>query len=334
MWSYILKRLAQLIPLWFLITIVVFILIQLPPGDYLSNMIHTLESRGTTVSQSYIDTFAQRYHLREPMVKQYFYWIGGVLFRGDLGESFVWGKPVAELIGERMALTIAIALLSLLLTWAIAIPAGIYSAIKQYSAFDYISMFIAFIGISIPGFILALILIYEFFALTGIPLTGLFSSAFEAAPWSFAKVIDMLKHIWLPVVLVAVNSTGTMMRTVRGLMLDELGKQYVLTARAKGLKEKRLLIRYPVRMAINPIISTIGWLLPTIIGGEVLISVIMNLQTMGPLMLRSLLSQDMYLSASFLLITSTLTILGTLVSDILLAVMDPRIRYSKIGSLQ
>ena len=333
MLSYILKRIAQLIPLWFLISIVVFVLIQLPPGDYLTNIVHTLESRGTSVSQSYIDTLAKQYHLREPMINQYFYWISGVLFRGDLGQSFVWGAPVAEVIGDRMALTIAISLMSLMLTWAVAIPVGIYSAIKQYSAFDYISMFIAFIGISIPGFILVLILIYQYFALTGIPLTGLFSSAYAAAPWSFGKFLDLLKHIWLPVVLVTVNSAGAMMRNVRGLMLDELGKQYVLTARAKGLKERNLLVRYPVRMAFNPIISTIGWLLPTIIGGEVLISVVMNLQTMGPLMLRSLLSQDMYLSASFLLITSTLTIIGTLVSDILLVVMDPRIRYARVGTL-
>jgi len=333
MLSYILRRLAQLIPLWFLITIVVFVLIQLPAGDYLTNLIQTLEVRGTTVSQSYIDALASRYHLREPMVNQYLFWIGGVLTRGDLGYSLVWGAPVAEVIASRMALTIVISLMSLLLTWAVAIPAGIYSAIKQYSAFDYIAMFIAFIGISIPGFILVLIIIYYYFALTGIPLTGLFSDAYASAPWSFAKFLDLLKHIWLPVVLVTINSAGAMMRSVRGLMLDELGKQYVLTARAKGLKERNLLVKYPVRMAFNPIISTIGWLLPTIIGGEVLISVVMNLQTMGPLMLRSLLSQDMYLSASFLLITSTLTIIGTLISDILLVIMDPRIRYSKGDTL-
>ena len=331
MLTYILKRLTQFIPLWFLITVVVFVLIQLPPGDYLTNMISNLESQGTQVSQAYIDNLTQRYHLREPMVSQYFYWLGGVLFRGDLGTSFVWQKPVAEVISDRMALTIALSLLSLLVSWAIAIPVGIYSAIKQYSIFDYVSMFIAFLGASVPGFIMALFLVYQFFNATGIAITGLFSSTYVSASWSFAKFLDLMKHVWLPVVIIAVNSTGAMMRTVRGLMLDELGKEYVLTARAKGLTEPRLMIKYPVRLAFNPIISTIGWLLPSIIGGEVLVSVILNLQTMGPLMLRSLLNQDMYLAASFLLITSTLTLFGTLVSDILLVTLDPRIRFSRIG---
>jgi len=331
MLSYILKRLMQLIPIWFLITIVVFVLIQLPPGDYLTTMVNTLEAQGTTISQTQIDALSQRYRLNEPIASQYLFWLGGV-FRGDLGPSFIWQKPVAEVIGDRMALTIALALMSLLLTWAIAIPVGIYSAIKQYSIFDYISMFVAFLGASVPGFILALFLIYQFFAATGIAITGLFSSEFASAPWSFAKLLDMMQRVWVPVVIIAVNGTGSMMRSVRGLMLDELSKQYVLTARAKGLAEPRLIIKYPVRMAFNPIISTIGWLLPAIIGGEALVSVVMNLQTMGPIMLRALQNQDMYMAASFLLITGTLTIIGTLISDILLVILDPRVRYSRIAA--
>jgi peptide/nickel transport system permease protein len=326
MLNFILKRILKIILLWFIISIIIFILIQLPPGDYLTSMMASLDAQGTTVSNSYIESITKQYHLDKPIIIQYLYWIKGILLEGDLGNSFVWQKPVTELIKERMLLTIIVSLISLLVTWALAVPIGIYSAIRQYSFFDYFFMVFSFIGLSAPGFLIALIIMYQVFKFTGMAITGLFSPEFTNAPWSIAKFIDMLKHLWFPIFLIAFSGIGTMMRNVRALMLDEIKKQYVITARAKGLSENKMLLKYPVRIAFNPIISTIGWLLPTIIAGELLISIILNLPTMGPLMLSALLHQDMFLAASFLLIVSTLTLIGTLISDILLAFMDPRVK--------
>jgi len=221
--------------------------------------------------------------------------------------------------------------MTLIFTWLVAVPIGIFSATHQYSVWDYFFTFLGFIGVSVPGFLIALVIVYAIFSKTGVAITGLFSPEYVTAPWGLPKILDMLKHVWLPIIIIGLSGTAGLIRTVRGMMLDELGKQYVITARAKGVPEKRLLFKYPIRVAVNPIISTIGWLLPSIISGESLVSIVLNIQTMGPVLMKALLSQDMYLAGSFLLITSTLTVIGTLISDILLAWLDPRIRFGGVA---
>ncbi|AEE96395.1 ABC transporter permease [Mahella australiensis] len=330
MLNYVGRRVLQLIPLLIAISIIIFVIIQLPPGDYLTMYIQQLELAGTDVSEAQIELLKSQYHLDEPLVQQYFSWIGNIVFHGDFGLSLLWNQPVTEVIGERITLTIVVSLMTLIFTWLIALPIGIYSATHQYSIGDYIFTFIGFIGVSVPGFLIALVIIYAVFSQTGVAMTGLFSPEFVTAPWGWAKIIDMLKHMWLPVIIIGLSGTAGLIRTVRGMLLDELGKQYVITARAKGVPERRLLFKYPIRVAINPIISTIGWTLPGIISGEALVSIVLNLQTMGPVLMKALQSQDMYLAGSFLLITSTLTIIGTLISDILLAWLDPRIRFGGV----
>jgi peptide/nickel transport system permease protein len=228
-------------------------------------------------------------------------------------------------------MTVIISLLTTIFAWVIAIPIGIYSAIRQYSLFDYIFTFLGYIGLSMPGFLLALILMWFLFVKFGFSMTGLFSPQFATASWSFAKFIDLLKHVWFPVILIGMSGTAGLIRTMRGNLLDELRKQYVITARAKGLPEGKLIFKYPVRIAINPLISTIGWMLPGIISGETLVSIVLNIQTVGPVLLRAVMSQDMYLAGSITLILSILTVVGMLISDILLAWADPRIRYGGLG---
>jgi len=331
MLSFVGRRILQIIPLLVAISIIVFVIIQLPPGDYLTTYIQQLEMTGTEVSEAQIQLLKNQYHLDKPLYQQYFYWITNILFRGNFGLSFLYNRPVSEVIGERMALTIAISLMTLIFTWLVAVPIGIFSATHQYSVWDYFFTFLGFIGVSVPGFLIALVIVYAIFSKTGVAITGLFSPEYVTAPWGLPKILDMLKHVWLPIIIIGLSGTAGLIRTVRGMMLDELGKQYVITARAKGVPEKRLLFKYPIRVAVNPIISTIGWLLPSIISGESLVSIVLNIQTMGPVLMKALLSQDMYLAGSFLLITSTLTVIGTLISDILLAWLDPRIRFGGVA---
>lgn len=330
MLEFIIRRLILFIPLLFVVSVVSFIIIQLPPGDFLTSYIQQLRATGTDVSEETIQSLIKIYGLDKPLYVQYFTWIKNIILRGDFGRSFQWNKPVKEVIGERIALTVFISLLTIFFTWAIAVPIGIYSATHQYTFFDYFFTFIGFVGISMPGFLLALIIIW-IAHLYGFNVTGLFSEAFIEAPWSIAKVIDMLKHVWVAIVIIGLSGTAGLIRVMRATLLDELRKQYVITARAKGLPERRLLFKYPVRMAINPLISTIGWMLPGIISGETLVSIVLNLQTTGPVLLRATMLQDMYLAGSFVLILSALTLTGTLISDILLAWVDPRIRYGKVG---
>jgi peptide/nickel transport system permease protein len=261
---------------------------------------------------------------------RYLRWIWNILRYGNFGRSFQWGQPVSEVIGERLLLTIVMSLVTLLFVWAVAIPIGIYAATHQYSAVDYVLTFIGFIGMSVPSFLLALVLMYVSFAYLNISVTGLFSPEFAEAPWSWSKIWDMLQRLWVPVLVIGTSGTASLIRVMRGTLLDELRKQYVTTARAKGLTERKLLLKYPVRIAINPMISTIGWLLPGIVSGSAIVSIVLNLPTTGPVLLRALMYQDMYLAASFILMLSTLTIVGTLISDILLAAVDPRIRYGGI----
>ncbi|PZE19513.1 ABC transporter permease [Paenibacillus xerothermodurans] len=327
MLNFIGHRLLQLIPLLIAISIIVFVIIQLPPGDFLTTYIQQLELSGTKVDGATIASLEQQYGLNQPMYMQYLIWMKNILLHGDLGRSFQWNLPVSEVIGERLGLTILISVLSLIFIWVVAIPIGIYSASHQYSFLDYVFTFIGFIGLAVPGFLIALILVYVVFVNTGLSITGLFSPEFQDAPWSWDKIVNMLQRIWLPVIVIGMSGTAGLIRVTRGMLLDELQKQYVITARAKGVSERKLLFKYPVRMAINPLLSTIGWTLPAIISGEAIVSIVLNLPTTGPVLLKALMFQDMYLAGSFLLILSVLTVLGTLISDILLAVVDPRIRF-------
>ena len=328
--SYIIKRVLQLIPLIIAISIIVFIIIQLPPGDYITTYVQQLELSGNEVDQSQIESLKRQYAFDKPAYQQYFTWIKNIVTKGDFGKSFQWNLPVAEVIGSRLGITVAISFATLVFVWMVAIPIGIYSATHQYSVFDYIFTFIGFIGLAVPGFLIALILVYVVFKYTGVSVTGLFSPEFQGADWSWAKFVDMLPRIWLPIFVIGIGSTAGLIRTTRAMLLDELQKQYVITARAKGVAEKKLLFKYPVRIAINPLISTIGWTLPALFSGEAIVSIVLNMPTTGPVLLRALMSQDMYLSGSFLLIVSVLTVIGTLLSDILLAVIDPRIRFGGV----
>jgi peptide/nickel transport system permease protein len=328
MLSYIIHRLLIMIPTLFFISIVMFIVIQLPPGDYLTTYIANLQQTGETADEAMIASLRARYGLDQPMIVQYGKWMWG-LMHGDLGQSFSLKKPVRELIGQRLGLTILISLVTMVFTWIIAIPIGIYSATHQYKLFDYIFTFFGFIGMSAPGFMIALVMLYVSYAYFGTSVGGLFSEQYIDAPWSLAKIGDLARHMWVPVVVLAIGGTAGLIRSVRANLLDQLEMPYVITARAKGLSEWRLLIKYPVRIAINPIISTIGWMLPALLSGSVIVDVVLSLPTSGPMLLNALMDQDMYLAGSFVMLLSLLGIIGTLISDILLAWVDPRIRFGK-----
>ena len=246
-----------------------------------------------------------------------------------MGRSFEWDQPVSTLMAERLPLTIILSVATLFLTYLIAIPIGVYSALKQYSLFDYVFSTIGFIGLAIPNFMLALILLYLFFKYFGLSVGGLFSNEYATAPWSIGKVLDLISHLWVPMIVIGSAGTAGLIRVMRGSLLDELGKQYVVTARAKGVRERRLIFRYPVRIAINPIISTIGWQLPNIVSGETIVAIVLSLPTTGPLLFRALLSQDMYLAGSIVLLLGVLTLIGTFISDVLLLLVDPRISFEQ-----
>jgi len=309
-------------------SVVSFTIIQLPPGDYLTSYIVELESSGQSVSQQELLSLKKRYGLDLPMYLQYFKWLWKML-HGDFGKSFQYNKPVKDLIAERLPLTIMISIFTLIFTYAVAIPIGIYSATHQYSVGDYVFTTGGFIGLAIPNFLLALILMFLFYKYLGLSIGGLFSPEYRTAVWSFGKFIDMLKHLPVPIIVIGTAGTAGLLRVMRGCLLDETRKQYVITARAKGVKERTLLFKYPVRVAINPIISTIGWTLPAIISGETITAIVLNLPTTGPLFFGALLTQDTYLAGSTVMFLTFLTIAGTFVSDILLVWIDPRIRYEK-----
>jgi peptide/nickel transport system permease protein len=329
MLQYILRRVLYMIPTLFAISIVSFIIIQLPPGDYLTSLVATMASTGETVDRAQLVALEQRYGLGQPLYVQYWKWISGILLRGDFGQSFEWNQPVSSLIWGRLALTFVLSLSTLLLTWFIAFPIGIYSAVRQYSAGDYISTIIGYVGLAIPNFLLALVLMYIAFKYFNQSVGGLFSPEYADAPWTLGKVWDMLKHLWIPVIIIGTAGTAGLIRIMRANLLDELHKPYVVTARAKGLSETKLLLKYPVRMALNPFVSTLGWTLPVLVSGAAIVSIVLSLPTAGPLLLRALMSQDMYLAGSFIMLLSTLTVIGTLISDVLLAWLDPRIRLTQ-----
>ena len=327
MLSYILMRIVRMVPQIFLISILAFVVIQLPPGDYLEQHLNRLRQSGREIDEAEIRRWEEMYGLDKPMYVQYAKWIWNIVTKFDFGYTFQWNKPVKEVIMSRMWLTFLIALGSAAFTWLVAIPIGIFVAVKQYSVFDYFFTFLGFIGLAVPGFLLAMVLMYVAYTKFGIKVGGLFSPEYQLQGWSWAKVVDMLKHMWLPVILLGIGGTASMIRTLRATMLDELRKQYVTVARAKGLSEIAVLVKYPVRLAINPIISGIMWLLPWLFSGGTVVEIVMNLPTAGPALYRSLMGQDMYLAGSYILITGTLTTLGSLLSDVLLATIDPRIRF-------
>lgn len=324
--KYILKRILYMIPTLFVISIISFVIIQLPPGDFLTTYVAQLAQQGDALDAQAIRALEEQYGLNQPIFVQYWKWISGIVLRGDFGLSFEWQRPVSELIWDRLGLTVFISLLTILVTWIIAIPAAVYVATHQYSFLDYLISFISFVGLGTPGFLVALIYLWFMLEVFGTNAAGLFSEQFINAPWSWAKLMDMLSRIWAPVLILSLDNTAGIIRTVRANLLDELNKPYVETARAKGLKERMLIWKYPVRVALNPFFSTVGWTLAALISGETLVAVVLNIPTAGPLLLRALTSQDMYLAGAFVLLLSTLTVIGTLLSDILLAWADPRIK--------
>ncbi|MCC6453307.1 MAG: ABC transporter permease [Caldilineaceae bacterium] len=323
--KFIVRRLLMTIPTLIAIAIVSFALIQLPPGDFMTSYIAQLESTGTILDDSQVASLRERYGLDQPIYEQFLKWSWNML-HGDFGVSFLWNKPVNELIWERLGLTFIISITTLMFTWVVALPIGVYSAVKQYSVGDYAVTFVGFLGRGIPDFMLALVLMYVMLTYFGISAGGLFSLEYRDAAWSWGKVWDLIQHLWVPIIVLGTSSTAGLIRITRNNLLDELHKPYVETARAKGVSEWRLLWKYPVRLALNPFISTVGWVLPTLISGSTIVSVVLSLPTTGPLLLNALLAQDMYLAGSFLFILSVFTVIGTLISDILLAWLDPRIR--------
>jgi peptide/nickel transport system permease protein len=324
--QYILRRLLYFIPTLLGISIITFFIIQLPPGDFITSF----EARAlATGDQTDIERAAQlreRYGLDQPWYVQYWKWFTGVL-TGDFGYSFQWKQPVSNLLGQRMLLTFLLALASTLFVWAVAIPLGIYCAMHKNTFGDYVASFVGFIGQATPDFLFALVLMWVAFFYFDMSVGGLFSPQYEAAPWSWAKLGDLIGHLWIPMLVIGTNGTAGLIRLLRANLLDEMHKPYVETARAKGLTEWRLTAKYPVRVALNPFISGIGETLPGLISGATITSIVLNLPTAGPLLLQALLSQDMYLAGSYIFLLSLLSVIGVLISDILLAWLDPRIRY-------
>lgn len=326
--NFTIRRFGYIIFILFLVSVVSFIIIQLPPGDWLSSYIASLRVRGATINEEIIEGLKQQYGFDQPPIFQYITWMTG-LVRGDFGFSFTYSRPVIDLIGERLPLTLVISIISVLITYLISIPIGIYSATHQYSVADYTFSFLGFIGLAMPGFLLALILMFLGYRYFGLSIGGLNSPEFIGEDMSWAKFMDMLAHLPIPIIIISLSGTAGLIRILRGTLLDELRKPYVDTARAKGVPERTLLYRYPVRIAINPIISTIGWLLPGVFSGQVIVSIVLNIPTVGPLLYDALRGQDTYLAGSIVMVLSFLTLIGTLISDILLAVVDPRIRIEE-----
>jgi len=323
--QYILKRLLLLPILLVIFSIFAFVIIQAPPGDYITTYIADLAASGSAIEKAQIDVLRERYGLDQPMYVQYLKWMQR-LVTGDLGFSLDWQKPIKELIGERIVLTVILGLFTFAFTWLLAIPIGIISAVKQYSFLDYFFTVFNYFGVATPTFMTALVLMWIAFSQFGVSVTGLFSPEYIDAPWTMGRVRDLLSHMWLPMIILGLDGTARLARIMRANLLDELNKPYVEMARAKGLSESKLVLKYPVRLAINPLVSTIGWYLPLIFSGSVIVATVLNLPTIGPMLLRSLISQDMFLAGTIIMIYLFLAIIGTLISDILLAWLDPRIR--------
>jgi peptide/nickel transport system permease protein len=326
--KYLLRRsLTMFITVW-VISILTFAIIMLPPGDYVDMMINRMLSTGAQAPDAAtIAMLRSNMGLDDPIPVQYGKWMWKIISRGEFGWSFEFQRDALEIIRDRLPMTFALSFSSFMFVWMVALPIGIYAAVKKYSLGDYIVSFVGFVGLAVPSFLLALVCLYIAYKYFGVAAIGLFSREFENAPWTFARVMDFLSHLWIPMVLIGIGGTAGLIRTLRANLLDELNKPYVDTARAKGMPEGRLLWRYPVRHALNPFVSTLGWMLPALISGEVIVAIVLNLPTSGPVLYQALRTQDLYLAAGFLLLLSTLTVIGTFVSDILLAFLDPRIRF-------
>jgi peptide/nickel transport system permease protein len=325
MFGYIVHRLLIMIPTLLVISIVIFTIIQLPPGDYFSTYVAELQSQGEAVDLQKIAFLKAQYGFDKPVWQQYLYWVAGLL-HGDMGYSFEYNLPVRDIVGDKLLLTFIVSFATVVFTYLVAFPIGIYSATHQYSWSDHTLTFLGFLGLATPNFLLALVLLYIANVYFGISIGGLMDPRYIDAPWSWGKFVSVLQHLWIPVVVIGLSGTAGMIRRLRANLLDELHKQYVVTARAKGLPPFRALMKYPLRMALNPFISDIGSLLPHIISGAAVVSVVMSLPTTGPMLLDALRSQDMYLAGSFLMFLASLTVVGVFLSDLALAALDPRIR--------
>ena len=325
MLGFFVRRIMVMIPTLLAISAITFVIIQLPPGDYLTTLMTELESRGEAIDQSRLQFLRETYGLDKPMIEQYFVWLGGMV-TGDYGYSFEYNRPVADVVGDRMLLTIVVSFATIIFIWVVSFPIGIYSATHQYSLGDYGLTFLGFLGLATPNFLLALVLLYFANVTFGTSIGGLMDPVYMDAPWSWGKVVSVLEHLWIPVIVIGTSGTAGMIRRLRANLLDELHKQYVVTARAKGLSPAKVLWKYPLRMAINPFISDIGNLLPQIVSGAAVVSIVLSLPTTGPMLLDALRSQDMYLAGSFLMFLALLTVVGVFLSDVALAMLDPRIR--------
>jgi peptide/nickel transport system permease protein len=325
MLTYLLRRvLLSLLTVW-AISVLTFVIIQAPPGDFVDAYISNLSAGGGSISMEQAEQLRREYALDQPMYVQYFRWLGKIV-RGDFGQAMLWQRPVTEVIGDRLWLTMVVSFAAVLLTWLLALPVGIYSAVRQYSIGDYLFTFFGFLGLAIPSFLLGLLALYFGFVLFGANVGGLFSPEYVEAPWSWGKVRDLLQHLPLPAIILGLAGMAQAIRIMRANLLDELRKPYVVTARAKGLSETQAILKYPVRVALNPFASTIGYTLPYVVSGSIIVSLVMGLPTVGPLLLQALLAQDMFLAGTIVLLLGILTVIGTLISDLILVWIDPRIR--------
>ena len=324
--SYIIRRLLIMVPTVALIAVLTFVVVELPPGDYASRVADAMEQRGENVDMEYIQAIRELYRLDDPTFVRFFRWLGGFM-TGDLGYSIEYRMPVRNVFAQRFPITILLSIASMLFTWAVAFPIGLYSAVRQYSFGDYFWSVVGFIGLSVPNFLLALVLMFYSAKYLGGAIGGLFSKEFEDAAWSIPKVVNLMQNLAIPVIVIGTASTAGLIRILRANLLDELKRPYVELARAKGLTERRLIVKYPLRIAINPFLSGAGSILPGLISGAVITEIVLDLPAMGPVFLRAIRAEDMQLVASYMLILAILTVIGTLISDLLLAVADPRIRY-------
>lgn len=326
--TYVLQRLLLAILTVWAISVLSFAIIHLPPGDYVTAYVASMSASGSAVSEGEAAALRQQLGLDQSITVQYVKWVGLIL-QGNFGMAMEYGRPVASVIGDRLLLTVVISLAAIVFTWAVALPIGIYSAVYRYSFLDYTFTLIGFAGLAIPGFMLALVVMYLGFAWFGANVGGLFSPDYVEAPWSLAKTWDLIKHLPIPAVVLGISGTAQLIRIMRSNLLDELRKPYVMTARARGLPERQVILRYPVRVALNPFISTIGYLLPYVVSGSIIVSLVLSLPTVGPLLLKALIAQDMFLAGTIVLLLGVLTVIGTLISDLLLMWVDPRIRLGR-----
>ena len=333
MFGYILQRsLLAILTIWVL-SIISWVVIELPPGDYVTIYVRELSSGGGDFSiadDGHIATaLREQYGLDSNTFVRYWKWVARIVLEQDLGTSMEYGKPVSEVVGERLLMTFILALTTAFFAWGLAVPIGIYSAVRQHSPEDYVFTFVGFLGLAVPDFLLALWLMWISFSYFGSSIGGLFSPEYLNEPWSWGRLQDLLEHLWIAAFVVGTAGTAALIRVMRANLLDELNKPYVVTARAKGMKEWKMIMKYPVRVALNPLISTLGYLLPFLISGAIIVSVVLNLPTEGPLLLRALLAEDMFISATIVMVLGVMTVIGTLLSDILLGLLDPRIRMSQ-----